>query len=239
MSLWSRFFGDDPKSLFFKFAPHSSTWRVVSWNFDLSGGSERRWVVELESAGKKSSIQWQKGSVEEVLFFEDQRLIRKRRIPEGSEELKTLMNLAVHSTLKFSLEENHEFMVTPVPGATTLDMQNEARALEWIKASFMTLSRALDRLAEDKSLILTGAFFAGIEPESGNRVLRIIAFNLDLFLYLRDDSSLQIVVFNDKDLGHGKAKEPSFQQIIKVTKPQFYDEIVKLVHRLAVVGEIK
>lgn len=239
MSIWNRFLKKDPKELFLKFTPHDSSWRVVSWNFDLSGGSERRWVVEVESPKKKNSIQWQKAKHEEVLFFENGRLQQKQRISNTDSEYQTLMNLAIHSTLKLSLEENHEFMLTAVPGATALDIQNETSALEWIKASFMTLSRALDRVAEDPSLIITAAFFAGTEPENGQKVLRLIAFNLDVFLYMKPDSSMHLLVFNDEDRGHGASREPSFQQIIKVTKPQFYDEIVKLVHRLAVVGEVK
>jgi hypothetical protein len=148
------------------------------------------------------------------------------------------MNLSIHSTLKYGLEQNHEFMVTPVTGATTLDIQNETRALQWIEATFGTLNRALDNMKKNPDQVLTAACFSGKVPESGEEVLRVIAFNLDIFYYLRPDFTLQIVVFDDKNLGHGQAKTPTFQQIIKVTKPQFYDEIIKLLHHLAQVGEI-
>jgi hypothetical protein len=149
------------------------------------------------------------------------------------------MNLSIHSTLKYSMEINHEFMTTPVSGATTLDFQSEARALQWIQASFGTLTRALDNFTQRSDLILTAAVFSGIVPDSGENVLRILAFNLDIFFYMKQDLSLQIVIFDDKNMGQGGAKTPTFQQQIKVTKPQFYDEIVKLVHRIAMVGEIK
>lgn len=238
MSMWSRFFGKDPKELFLSFSPHESSWRVVSWNFDLKSPDERQWVIDVQN-GQKIAINWERKKHETVKFFRSTELVRQRRIPPFDQELKVLMNLSIHSTLKFSLEENHEFMVTPVSGATTLDMQSELRALQWVQASFGTLTRALDRMADDPLLILTAAFFSGVEPESGERVLRLLAMNLDIFFYLRPDFSLQIVVFDDRGMGHGTSKNPTFQQIIKVTKPQFYDEIVKLVHRLAVVGEIK
>jgi hypothetical protein len=238
MSMWSRLFGKDPKELFLNYNPHESHWRVVSWNFDLELPEQRLWVIEIDGE-KKNIIQWERNSHEEVRFFNGDELLRKRRIPPHDQELKTLMNLAIHSTLKFSLEENHKFMITPVAGATTLDMQNESKALLWIQASFGTLTRALDKIENDHSMILTAAFFSGKVPESDEEVLRLIAFNLDIFFYFRADSSLQIVIFDDKAMGHGKSQTPSFQQIIKVTKPQFYDEIVKLVHRLAIVGEIK
>lgn len=231
-------FGKDPKDYFLAFNPLSSHWRVVTWNFDLDDPSKRRWTVEVHAQDKIKTIHWEKQRHEELFFFEGTKLQRKRRIPENDEELRALMNLAIHSTLKYGIEVNHEFMVTPVPGATTMDIQNETRALQWIQATFGTLTRALDGLQNNKKLILTAACFSGKVPESGEDVLRIIAFNLDIFFYMRSDFTLQIVVFDDKNLGHGESKSPTFQQIIKVTKPQFYDEITKLLHKLAQVGEI-
>lgn len=236
MSLWG-IFGKDPKELFLEFTPVGSHWRVVTWNFDLEVPGTRRWTVEVHS-DKPRTIHWEQNKHQELKFFEGSRLIRKRRITEHSDEFRTLMNLSIHSTLKHGLEANHEFMLTPVPGATTMDIQNETRALQWIQATFTTLSRAVDSLKNRPDLILTAACFSGTVPESGDEVLRVIAFNLDIFFYLKEDKTLQIVVFDDKNLGHGEAKTPTFQQIIKVTKPQFYDEITKLLHNLAQVGEL-
>lgn len=236
MSLWN-FFGKEPKDLFLEFTPMESSWRVVTWNFDLQEAGARLWTVEVH--GKKNKlIHWEKSSATNLRFFENERLQRKRRIPENSDDWKMLMNLSIHSTLKYSIETNHEFMVTPVTGATALDMQAESRALQWIQASFGMLTRALDNLKKNPNQFLTAACFSGKVPETGENVLRVIIFNLDIFYYLRDDYSLQIVIFDDKNLGHGETKTPTFQQIIKVTKPQFYDEITKLLHHTAIVGEI-
>lgn len=230
-------FGKDPKELFLEFTPIGSHWRVVTWNFDLDESSRRKWTVEVHGKSNKV-IQWHVGKVPEVLFYENDRLQRKRRLTDHMDELRSLMNLSLHSTLKYGLEQNHEFMVTPVSGATTQDLESETRALAWIQATFGTLTRALENMKKHPEQILTGACFSGKVPESGEDVLRVIAFNLDIFYYLRADSTLQIVVFDDKNLGHGQTKAPTFQQIIKVTKPQFYDEIIKLLHQLASVGEI-
>jgi hypothetical protein len=238
MSIWSRFFGKDPKELFLAYHPQDSSWRIVSWNFDLKNTNERQWVIETHHPHKNVII-WHLDDMETVQFFEDEKIIRRRRITPLQSDLKDLMNLSIHSTLKFGLEENHAFMLDPVTGATTLDFQSEARALQWIQASFGTIIRALESFKKDSSLILTAAVFSGIIPESGERALRVLAFNLDIFFYLRSDKSLQIVIFDDKNMGHGHSRAPVYQQIIKVTKPQFYDEIVKLVHLIANVGEIK
>lgn len=236
MNLWN-FFRKKPKELFLELTPIGSHWRVVTWNFDLGTPQERQWTVEIQGP-KSNMISWKKSKKEEIFFFEKEKIITKKIINPQDEDLKSLMNLSLHSTIKYSLEKNREFMLAPVSGATTLDFQNEAKALQWIQVSFGTLKLALEGMKKDKDLILTGAFFSGIVPEGGEEVLRVIAFNLDIFYYLRPDQSLQIVVFNDKDLGHGKSKTPTFQQIIKVTKPQFYDEITKLMLDLAIAGEI-
>lgn len=236
MSFWGHF-GKDPKDLFIEFHPQDSFWRVVTWNFDLPDPSLRKWTIEVHG-DKEKIIHWDQDKIHEVRFFENKKIIRKRKFPDHVDQTRQLMNLAIHSTVKYGLETNHEFMVTPVSGATAIDIQNETRALQWIQATFGTLSRALQNLKSNPELILTAAFFSGKAPDTSEQVLRVIAFNLDIFFYMREDQTLQIVVFDDKNLGHGQSKSPTFQQIIKVTKPQFYDEITKLLHQLAHVGEI-
>jgi hypothetical protein len=237
---WRNFFAPGPRELFLTLNPLQSTWRVVSWNFDLKNPSERLWSVDIVGA-QEQSVQWSRhllDSRDEVSFFKAKKLVRSQAVGPKEAELRELMNLTIHSTLKYGLESNHDFLLTPVSGATTMDFQNEARALQWIQASFGTLMRALDRMKDQDDLILTAGIFCGHRPDGDENVLRILAFNLDIFCYFRADFSLQLVIFDDKNLGHGQAKTPTFQQIIKVTKPQIYDEIVKLVHRIGTVGEI-
>lgn len=236
MSFWG-LFGKSPKELFLDYNPQGSHWRVVTWNFDLDQQTRRKWTVEVHGE-KNQVIQWQVSKHPELKFYENDKIVRKLKITDHIDEPRSLMNLALHSTLKYGLERNHDFMVTPVSGATAIDIQSETRALQWIQATFGTLTRALNSLKGNREMILTAACFSGEVPESGEEVVRVIAFNLDIFYYLRPDFTLQIVVFDDKNRGHGNSKTPTFQQIIKVTKPQFYDEIIKLLHQLAQVGEI-
>lgn len=238
MSFWNTFRGPDPKELFLRFDPHGSTFSSVTWNFDLKAVGERRLMVEVHK-NNKETIDWHRSAVEEVRFVNNGKLLRKRRIPEGRNEFVQLMNLSVHGTIIAGLEEHKESVMSPVSGATTLDYESEARSLQWIQASFGTLSRALKKIKDDDSMILSGAFFSGLEPETNEKVLRLIAFNLDVIFYFQKDDSMRILVFDDKNLGHGQSRNPSFQQIIKVTKPQFYDEIIKLTHEVATVGELK
>ncbi len=238
MSFWNPFKENDPKELFLSFDPQAASFSSVSWNFDVKVPGERRYMVETQKE-KKTTIDWVKGQTEDVSFYSDGKIVRKRRIPKDREELCHLMNLSLHATIKASLDSHKEFITTPVSGVTTLDYEAEAKALLWIQASFGTLSRALKKVREENSYFLTGAFFSGLEPETQENVLRLIAFNLDILFYFQKDETLRILVFDDKNMGQGQARNPSFQQIIKVTKPQFYDEIIKLTHEVATVGELK
>ncbi len=238
MSFWNPFQSQDPKELFLSFDPLGSTFSSVSWNFDVRIPGQRRYMVEIHK-DKKNTIDWVKGEKEEVTFLSDGKIVRKRRIPNDREELCQLMNLSLHATIKAGLDSHKEFITTPVSGVTTLDYEAEAKALLWIQASFGTLSRALKKVRAENNLFLTGAFFSGFEPSTEEKVLRLIAFNLDILFYFQKDETLRILVFDDKNMGQGQARNPSFQQIIKVTKPQFYDEMIKLTHEVATVGELK
>lgn len=239
MSLWNPFNRKDPKDLFLEFSPLQVDFLTVSWNFDLKDPSHRQWVIEVIKKDQKKGIEWKKADQEEIKFFENNRLLRKKRLARARQDYSALMNLALHSSLISGLEMHKEFMITPVSGATTQDIQNETRALQWIQASFTTLTQALKSLQQDSDLILTATFFSGKVPEADDVVVRLIVLSLDIVLYLRADQTLLVIVFNDKNLGHGGSKEPAFQQIIKVTKPQFYDEIVKLVNQVGLAGELK
>ena len=185
-------FGKNPKDLFLEFNPQSSHWRIVTWNFDLDSPAKRRWTIEVHKE-KDQIIHFERNKYSHLMFFEANKLIKSKTLKNHVEEYRVLMNLALHSTLKYGIESNHDFMLSPVSGATALDIQNETRALQWIQASFGTLTRALDSFKSNKELVLTAACFSGVTPESGERVLRLIAFNLDIFYYMRDDQTLQIV----------------------------------------------
>ena len=231
------FFKSSPRSLFLDFSPQEAHWHVVTWNFDLKNHQDRLWTLEIQ--GQNSQIiEWSKSKNEEIRFFKDNKSVKNKQTKSDREELRTLMNVSIHATLKHGLDLYKDFLLEPYPGAKTTDYQTEMKALQWVQASFGTLLRALDQFQTRSDLILTAAVFSGLEPQTGLKVLRVMAFNLDIFCYFQDDMSLQLTIFDDKNLGHGGAKSPTFQQNIKVTKPQIYDEIIKLVHKIASVGEI-
>jgi len=215
------------------------TWVAVTWNLNLEKKKLRTLGFDLQGVNSLL-LQWHRDQ-EESISFSTELDKNKKLIFDSSDktEFHPILNLKTHEVIASALEEFKEFVLTPVSGVTALDFQEEQRYLEWLKTTFKVLNSALDKIQADKDLILTAGFFSGIEPQSGKKVVRILAMNLDVFYYFEEDFSLKVVVFNDKNLGHGSAQSPVFHQNIKVTKPQFYDEIIKVVNKIAVVGEIE
>jgi hypothetical protein len=218
---------------------NDQSWSVISWNLNFVNESERGLLIEHFIDSLKLRVLYRFNPID-LKSVEWEENFTKKINASGLEgrELADSLNLVIHGLVASALEFNKSFVMRAVPGATTLDLQMELKALEWIKTSFKVLSMALDKIKSDTTLILTGAIFFGIEPQSQKRILRILAMNLDIFYYFEEDDSLRVVIFNDKNQGHGSSQEPAFHQIIKVTKPQFYDEIIKLINKFAVAGEL-
>jgi hypothetical protein len=238
MNFFSIFFKPKLKDFFLSFDPSRFDWRVVAWNLNLQDSSSRTYSIELKGE-KITSVEWTRSKFSSLRVAKDKGKIFKKLSGNDQSDYARMMNLAIHSTILAGLDELKPLILQPVSGVTAPDFQSESKALEWLKVSFTTLNNALEKIGTDSNLILTAGFFCGLQPDTGEKVLRLLALNLDIFYYFLDDNSLRIVIFNDKDQGHGSAKSPIFHQIIKVTKAQFYDEIIKLINKLAIAGEVE
>ncbi len=233
------FGGSDPfKSHLLKIHPEDFSWRVVSFSFDGGGYDLRHTKIQLQKANSEWLIQYphqQKSTYPLVIVNNGNKTTWH---PSSLEfEDQKILNLFLHETIRVSMEETLDFMRAPVSGVTSADYQSEAQALKWFEVSLSVLLRAMDKFDKDSSLVLTGCFFAGRRIENNERIIRLIIFNLDIFFYLQEDNSLRVMVFDDKDKGHGAGKTPVLQQIIKVTKPQFYDQIIHILQRITQHGE--
>lgn len=219
----------NPKDLFAELPAQDSEWTVLTWNWDLKNSQERKVALELNNKTSTKTI-WNN---KELIFSKEGKVSAYNH--KNDKELKDLFNLASHIAVKSSIESHYDFMKK----TSEADINTETRALQWIQASFKTLEGALNKVAKDPESILVAAFFSGVHPEMGQSLLRLICFNLDINYFMLEDGSLRIVVYNDKNLGHGHQSEPSFHQIIKLTKPLFYDEMIKLLQQVTSVGEIR
>jgi len=215
------------------------SWVAVTWNLNLKKTVARSLCLDLQGTSSLF-IEWHRDKKDEISFSTNND--KNRRLifgPNDVTEFYPLLNLKTHEVISSSLDAFKDAILTPVSGVTALDFQEEQKYLEWLKTTFKVLNSALDKIQVDKSLVLTAGFFSGLEPQTGKKVVRILAMNLDIFYYFEEDSSLKVVIFNDKNLGHGSAQAPVFHQNIKVTKPQFYDEMIKVINKIAVVGELE
>ncbi|GEM_PF-1168202 len=226
------------KAELLKVHPEDFSWRVVSFSFENSGYDHRHTKIQLQNLKGHWALQFPhlKKSRFPLLI---QAADKKNSWPTDSIQLEDekALNLFLHETIRVSMEEMLDFMRAPVTGVTSVDYQNEAQYLKWFEVSLTVLTKALERFEKDSSLVLTGCFFAGTRPENNERIVRLIIFNLDIFFYLRPDNALRILIFDDKDKGHGENQTPVFQQIIKVTKPQFYDQMILILQRITEYGE--
>lgn len=230
---------DSLKQNLLQIHPRDFSWRVVSFSFETNSYDLRNTKIQLQNQQKEWLLQFphKKNSTFPLMISSDQK--RKTWHPSSLEfEDQKVLNLFLHETMRVSMEEMLDFMRAPVTGVTTVDYQNEAQYLKWFEVSLNVLARALDKFEKDPSLILTGCFFAGKRPENDERLVRLIIFNLDIFFYLQSDNSLRVLIFDDKDKGHGSGQTPVFQQIIKVTKPQFYDQMILILQRITQYGEL-
>jgi hypothetical protein len=217
----------------------NSLWSCVIWNLDLDKLENRNYSLELNSSEGRHLFKCHKIEKNFFSFQASSSKINLNLVLSSLEaqELKSLFNLSLHHTLLNSIEFHKSDILLPVTGATTQHLKDEARALEWIKTSFKVLSASLEKIQTDENLILTAGLFSGIEPKTQKKLLRLIVMNLDMSFYFEEDSSLRVVIYNDKDTGHGSSGAPVFNQIIKVTKPQFYDEIIKIINKVSLVGD--
>lgn len=226
------------KDQLLKIHPSEFSWRVVSFSFEGSGYDLRHTKIQLQEKSRTWLFQFpqQKKSSFPLILTADDKKVTWHPSSLHSEDQK-VMNLFLHETMRVSMEETLDFMRAPVSGVTSADYQNEAQFLKWFEVSLGVLVKAMDKFDKDPSLILTGCFFAGRRPENNERLIRLIIFNLDIFFYLQEDHALRVMVFDDKDKGHGSGQRPVFQQIIKVTKPQFYDQMIVILQRITQHGE--
>lgn len=221
--------------------PDDFTWRVVSFSFEPNNYELRHTKIQLQDKNGWWLIQFphSPNSTHPLVMtsqFDDK---KKTWIPsELVPEDKKFLNLFLHETVRTSMDEIQDFMRAPVSGVTSSDYQNEAQFLKWFEVSLGVLDKALDKFAKDPHLVMTACFFAGQRVENQERLIRLIIFNLDIFFYLQEDNCLRVMVFDDKDKGHGQTSRPTFQQIIKVTKPQFYDQMVLILQKMTQHGEI-
>ena len=111
----------------------------------------------------------------------------------------------------------------------TDQIQNEEKALEWLKVSFSILEKAIVESLTNPDLLFQTLLFFGKNPKTLNDEIRLITFNLDIKFEILNTNRLRIVVYNDKfhELGH--EKKPSLSGDFHFRAKEMVDELIKLI----------
>ena len=105
----------------------------------------------------------------------------------------------------------------------------EEKALEWMKASFKVLEKAVIESLTNPDLLFQTLLFFGINPKTQKHEVRIILFNLDIIFELHENTSIRIKIFNDKNNKFGSNKKADLEGDFKLRKREMLDELTKII----------
>lgn len=115
----------------------------------------------------------------------------------------------------------------------TSQIEQDEKALEWIKVSFNLLEKAVIKSLTDKDFLFQAMIFIGLNPKTEYQEIRLILFNLDIKYTILPNGFLRIRIFNDKDGPIGSAKKASLEGDFNFRKREMTDELTKLISALS------
>ena len=75
-------------------------------------------------------------------------------------------------------------------------LETEDKALEWMRVSFEVLQRGIVESLTNPDFLFQCTLFAGLNPKTQKREIRLIAFNLDMTFILLDDHDMRVMIYN-------------------------------------------
>lgn len=130
--------------------------------------------------------------------------------------------LFTHLCLKESFTPLKTSSLLPVSGQTSASLQEESKGLQWIQTSFRVLEAALENCERNKDQLVV----ASLKLDQANMAFQI--FNLDINVAFLSEGIMRVVIFDDKNQGHGSAKSPSLEVDFATLKPAVLDELIKI-----------
>lgn len=109
-----------------------------------------------------------------------------------------------------------------------LQIENEEKALEWIRVSFEVLKKGIIESVTNSEFLFQAKIFAGINPQTKEREIRIINFNLDMTLILLSNNNLRVIIYNRKPGIEQKDLKPSLIGDYSFRKREIFDHIIDL-----------
>lgn len=109
-----------------------------------------------------------------------------------------------------------------------LQAENEEKALEWIRVSFEVLKKAIIESITNEDFLFQCKIFAGTNPQTKQKEIRIITFNLDITLILLENNNLRVIIYNNKPGIDPKTIKPSLIGDYSLRKREIFDHIIDL-----------
>jgi hypothetical protein len=109
------------------------------------------------------------------------------------------------------------------------EISQEDKALEWIKASFGLLEKAILQSFTDPELMFQVMLFLGENPKTNTEEIRLIIFNLDTQFTFLKNGNLRVRIYNDKDADFGSSKKAAMEGDFNFRKREMLDELTKLI----------
>lgn len=180
----------------------------------LKNGSDNEWLAfavnlrilrdshltkELVLTENNESFSWQTAEASDGLYH----MVNKGKKPlfnglvtESSEQqfCKTLFNQILDQRIEDQLRR---FQDAFSKGQLSMrQMETEDKALEWMRVSFEVLQKGIVESLTNPEFLFQCTLFAGLNPKTQKREIRLIAFNLDMTFILLDDHDMRVMIYN-------------------------------------------
>ena len=215
----------------------SYTWMALAINQrSIAGSLITKELVLTPLDTKKNGVSFQLAEIKSGLVhhgFNSSKKIVSGEIKNSTQAKDTrilfnnLLDKLIEREIKFFTEEMNKGQFSP------RQIENEEKALEWVRVSFEILTKAvLESLVNPEYLFQT-TFFAGINPKSQRREIRLITFNLDMTFLLLEDNNLRVLIYNIKPGETVDNLQPALTGDYSFRKREIFDQFINLLSAIS------
>ncbi len=116
---------------------------------------------------------------------------------------------------------------------TPTEVSQEDKGLEWLRATFTLLEKAVVESLTNPELFFQAMLFLGNNPKSSHDEIRLIIFNLDIKFEVQGNGLLRVLVYNDKNAEFGSNKKADLSGDYNFRKREMLDELTKLLSTIS------
>lgn len=189
----------------------------------------------------------------EILLPDESHSLKLAEVPDGlfiqmGKNQKEIAQSTLHQTLLPTQDFNHfidELLEQQIQSfqkklntlatktLTPNELALEEKALEWIRATFIVLEKAVLESLTNPDLLFQLLLFMGINPKNQLKEIRLIVFNLDMHFTFLENGFLRIHIYDDKnkELGHSQKAALSGDYVFR--RREIFDELTKMLSTLS------